>query len=210
MPWAKVRKSKAQRRQENRTKSARHYARHREQISARRKATRDLIATEARSEGAQATLSRKRNERGVSGEAKWNSSANQIGKRYEALQRYTKGPPSVFLDSLCNSYIASLRSTPNLAAPNSLLSAAEATVSDLLSSCYQVENEILQEGVNSEYHQAHGLTKQVKCFLDCILNMEMLDMDPDEDLAKAYHEQRLQFQKKQVQAWLDGTQTIPE
>ncbi|KAK7021738.1 hypothetical protein VNI00_017315 [Paramarasmius palmivorus] len=211
MPWAKVRKSQATRRQENREKSARHYARHRQQILARKKAARDLLAKRAEAEWAG-----RKGESTVRGGDSIKpigtlSSATQLTRISKALNRYTKGRPSQFLEALYKTYIQEELSNPsNASQTNSTLTAAEDTISDLLSSCYRLENDILQEGAYPDFNEVHTLTKRIKCILDCVLNMEMMVMDPEENLEKAYSDKRLDFQKVQIQQWINGVEAVPE
>ncbi|KAK7025345.1 hypothetical protein VNI00_016056 [Paramarasmius palmivorus] len=84
-------------------------------------------------------------------------------------------------------------------------------MNNLLNSCYQLQDVIVQErGVGIDYSRTHDLTKRVKCIKDCIVDMEMVALDPDDDLENAFVGKRLQFQKPIVQQWMDGTAAVPE
>ncbi|KAK7026654.1 hypothetical protein VNI00_015546 [Paramarasmius palmivorus] len=210
MPWPKVRKTLAQRRQENREKSARHYAKHRTRILASKKTARDLNAREAElyKSGTRHRSKEEEQERrlGTIGA----SSTAQMKQISNKLVKYLSGSASGFFDSLYQSCIDYNRSNPDNNSPNMSVQEAETTLTNLLTACYRLENEILQDELHMEYQKARVLTKRVKCILDCVYNMEMIIMDPDEDLEQAYHRRRLDFQKRQVQAWIDGAEPIPE
>ncbi|KAK7013628.1 hypothetical protein VNI00_019464 [Paramarasmius palmivorus] len=215
MPWAKVRKSVAARRKENREKSARHYARHRENILAWKKAARQLAAREDEIARLKERTER-RNEKESGGSSavrkqeRKNSRLEADFQRVsESLARYTQGLPSRFLEQLCIQYISQFPSSESSA--RFVLESAESHINDFMKTCYRLEGDVLQEkGANEDYFRAHNLTKQVKCILDCIVNMEMTALDPDEDLGKAFRAKKLQFQRASVEGWINGTSSIPE
>ncbi|KAK7020262.1 hypothetical protein VNI00_017754 [Paramarasmius palmivorus] len=221
MPWAKVRKSKAVRRQENREKSARHYARHRQEILARKKAARQLVAQGAdnsrevtihRSGEAESERRRKKKDQGEGARSislvrsEFTVQLNAITQR---LHQYTQGLASAFIESLYEQHMKERGGNASMNTPNPMLTEAETVILDLLNSCYSLENKSLQEGVLSAYQDTHKLTMRLKCILDSVHNLEMMIMDPEEDLEQAYSAGRLDFQKKHVQAWMNGTEPVP-
>ncbi|KAK7026740.1 hypothetical protein VNI00_015513 [Paramarasmius palmivorus] len=232
MPWPKVRKSQAERRKANREKSARHYARHRNEILARKKVARDLEAKHAEAEWYKTRQSRRKELMSKGGEVVSNLApqcaflylvlverhlnfvsdrdiSTQLIRISKSLSRYTKGPPSLFLKSLYEAYTTQHSPLTN-SQSMSLLTAAEDSFNDLLSSCYRLENFVIQQGACPEYDKVHQLTRRVKCILDCVLNMQLMVMDPDEDIEEAHLAKRLDFQKPHVQSWIDGSTHIPE
>ncbi|KAK7016197.1 hypothetical protein VNI00_018962 [Paramarasmius palmivorus] len=213
MPWAKVPKSVATKRKENREKSARHYARHRDDILARKKAAREQKAKQAdgnRSDGR--TRGGVKDSAGTGHMQAPHSSRgieSQERRLQNALTKHTEGDPVSFLDRLYHRYI-SHRVTALLEA-RQVLESAESQINTLIKYCYEAEAEVLQRrGANEEYRRVQSFSKRVKCILDCIVDMEMFALDPDEDLERAYLERRLQFQKTPTQGWLNGTVSIPE
>ncbi|KAK7024199.1 hypothetical protein VNI00_016507 [Paramarasmius palmivorus] len=190
--------------------------RHRDDILAKKKAARDQAAKEAEI----AWYEARRNQRSQGGDIAGHKTGkgNNLGEEAaggtdttsqyirisQALTQCIKGSPSRYFLSLYDLFKGS-------GAMNSeVLASTESSINDLLSSCYRLENEVLQDGVSADYKKVHQLTKRIKCMLDCIVDMQMKVMDPDEDLKKAYEAQQLNFQKQLVQQWMEGTVEIPE
>ncbi|KAK7054292.1 hypothetical protein VNI00_003485 [Paramarasmius palmivorus] len=193
------------RRKRNREKSARHYARNRDRILASKRAARCQSSLETgnlSSSGAHKPLRVEGSPTELDFEARFASITN-------ALKKCTNGSPCAYLDRVCQQHIAISRQT-GPTDNRSILTTAEGAISAILESCYGLQNDILQEtGVNSNYERAESLSRRVKCILEAIVNLEYVDMDPDDDVQEAFLAGRLNFQKVTVKGWINGTHPIP-